>query len=128
FDRVKDPNGKYRTDNPTLGLAGSESFSPVCNRGGIMPTGNLGWAQAFESGWGYGVGFFTPAAVPNLEYGNDTVVTQVPMANEPQPYTRNGVESPNRFLLLKRAQLGGFLTAGAGVRLSSLIRVGASLS
>src|ERR1700712_1286440 len=128
FDRIKDPNGKYRTNDPALGYAGSESFSQVCNKGGVMLAGNLGWAQAFESGWGYGIGFFTPAAVPNLEYGNDTVVTQSPMANEPLPYTKNGVESPNRFLLLKRAQLGGFLTVGAGVRLSSLVRVGASVS
>lgn len=73
FDRERDPNGKYRTQDPALGYRGSESFREVCNKGGVMPAGNLGWAQAFDSGWGYGIGFFTPAAVPNLEYGDDLI-------------------------------------------------------
>ena len=127
FDRVRDPGASYRTNDPVLGYAGSESFAPVCNEGALMPTGNLGWAQAFESGWGYGVGFFTPAAIANLKYGSDTIVTQAAQADEMLPTTANGVESPNRFLLLAREQLGGFLQAGVGVTLSPLLRLGASL-
>jgi long-chain fatty acid transport protein len=128
FDRARDPDAMYRTMNADQGYFGSEHFRKECNKGGVMPAGNLGWAQAFESGWGYGVGFFTPAAVPNLEYGNDTVVSQALIdADEPLPFTPSGEESPNRFLLLKRQQLGGFVQVGAGVRLSPLIRLGASL-
>jgi long-chain fatty acid transport protein len=130
FDRSQDPDlsDSYRTMDPDLGYYGSEHFRPVCNKGGVMPAGNLGWAQAFDSGWGYGIGFFTPAAVPNLEYGNDTVVSQQLVEESEQlPFTTRGEESPNRFLLLKRQQLGGFLQVGAGVRLSSLVRLGASL-
>jgi len=128
FDRARDPEAEYRTDDPDLGYAGSEHFRSVCNKGSVMPAGNLGWAQAFESGWGYGVGFFTPAAVPNLEYGDDTVVSQqLTRDSEMLPFTTSGEESPNRFLLLKRQQLGGFLQVGAGVRLSPMVRVGASL-
>jgi long-subunit fatty acid transport protein len=128
FDRIQDPDAKYRTMNPAQGYYGSESFKPVCNKGSIMPAGNLGWAQAFESGFGYGIGFFTPAAVPNLEYGSDVVVSQaLNPDNERYPITLSGEESPNRFLLLKRQQLGGFLQVGAGYRFSPLVRVGASL-
>jgi hypothetical protein len=53
-----------------------------------MPTGNLGWAQAFESGWGYGVGFFTPALVPNAQYGTATIVTQFPLPGEVYPVSQ----------------------------------------
>jgi|GEM_PF-5338387 len=130
FDRARDPalEDDYRTSNPELGYYGSEHFRQVCNKGSVMPAGNLGWAQAFESGWGYGIGFFTPAAVPNLEFGNDTIVSQQLDADaEMRPITTTGEESPNRFLLLKRQQLGGFLQVGAGVRLSPLVRIGASL-
>jgi hypothetical protein len=127
FNRARDPDGKYRTEDATLGYHGAESFEEVCNKGGLMPAGNLGWAQAFDSGWGYGIGFFTPAAVPNLEYGSDLIVTQGEQPDEQLPITTSGTESPNRFLLLKREQLGGFVQAGAGVRLSPLVRVGLSL-
>lgn len=132
FDRQQDRRPEadvmYRATIPEQGYFGSEHFRPVCNKGSAMPAGNLGWAQAFESGWGYGVGFFTPAAVPNLEYGDDIVVSQaLTEADEMLPYTMRGEESPNRFLLLKRQQLGGFLQAGAGVRLSPLVRIGASV-
>lgn len=126
FDRARNPAVEYRTatTDPTLP---AESFDKVCNKGGVMPTGNVGWAQAFPSGWGYGVGFFTPTAVPGLKYGQDTIVTQAPADGEMRPLTTTGLESPNRFLLLQRAQLGGFLQAGAGVQLAKEIRVGLAL-
>jgi len=124
FDRARNSALEYRTNDPAQGLAGEESFDEVCNQGAVMPTGNLGWAQAFASGWGYGIGFFTPTAIAGLKYGRDTIVTQVPAAGETQPLTTSGVESPNRFLLLQRAQLGGFLQAGAGVQLAKQLRVG----
>jgi hypothetical protein len=127
FDRARDPSAQYRTNDPQSGFAGSESFDNVCNEGTLMPTGNLGWAQAFESGWGYGVGFFTPALVPNLKYGAQTIVTQFPLAGEVYPTTPNGTESPNRFMLLQRSILGGFLQAGAGFQPLHALRLGASV-
>lgn len=127
FDRARDNAAAYRVDNPALGLAGSESFQNVCNDGTRVPAGNLGFAQAFDSGWGWGIGFFTPAVNAASEYGDRTVVTQHPLSGETLPLTTGGTESPNRFLLLERSVLGGFLQAGAGVQLVKQFRVGASV-
>lgn len=127
FDRAKDNSVSYRVNDPLLGFAGSESFQNVCNEGARIPTGNLGFAQAFESGWGWGVGFFTPALNPSLKYGTPTIVTQSPLPGETLPTTPDGVESPNRFLLLERSALGGYLQAGAGVQVAKQFRVGLAL-
>ena len=117
----------YRVNDPARGLFGSESFSNVCNDGTHMPTGNIGFGQAFDSGWGWGIGFFTPAVNPASRYGEPTVVTQHPLDDETLPITTSGVESPNRFLLLQRDVLGGFFQAGAGVQLVKQFRVGLSV-
>jgi long-subunit fatty acid transport protein len=127
FDRARDNSAMYRINDPAQGLAGTESFQNVCNDGAHVPSGNLGFAQAFDSGWGWGIGFFTPAINAASKYGNRTIVTQFPLANETLPLTTSGNESPNRFLLLERTVLGGFLQAGAGVQLSRKFRVGASV-
>lgn len=127
FDRARDNAVSYRTNDPAMGLAGTESFQNVCNAGAHVPTGNLGFAQGFDSGWGWGIGFFTPAVNPASKYGDPTIVTQYPLAGETLPLTTTGNESPNRFLLLERAVLGGFLQAGAGVQLAQTFRVGASV-
>jgi hypothetical protein len=127
FDRARDNAAQYRTNNPALGMMGSESFQNVCNDGTHIPSGNLGFAQAFDSGWGWGVGFFTPALNATSKFGDDTIVSQFPLAGETLPLTTRGVESPNRFLLLERNVLGGFLQAGAGVQLIKQFRIGASV-
>ncbi|MET0385628.1 MAG: hypothetical protein ABW321_06700, partial [Polyangiales bacterium] len=75
----------------------------VCHEGSVAPSGNLGWAQAFDNGWGYGIGFFTPTTSPRLRIGDDTA------------------------LLLERAQLTGVLQAGAGVQPRRWLRLGASV-
>jgi hypothetical protein len=127
FDRARDNAAMYRVDDPARGSAGSESFGNVCNDAAHMPTGNLGFGQAFDTGWGWGIGFFTPAINPRSRYGEATVVTQFPLDNETLPTTTSGVESPNRFLLLERDVLGGFLQAGAGVQLARQFRLGLSI-
>jgi long-subunit fatty acid transport protein len=127
FDRARDNSAAYRVNDSAQGLAGTESFQNVCNDGTHVPTGNLGFAQAFDGGWGWGIGFFTPAVNAASKYGNETVVTQFPLPGETLPITANGNESPNRFLLLERQVLGGFLQAGAGVQIVRQFRVGASV-
>lgn len=124
FDRAKDNALEYRTNDPTLGYAGSESFGNVCNDAAPFPTGNLGWAKSFDTGWGYGIGFFTPALVPSMHYGANTIVTQSALPGETLPTTPDGVESPNRFLLLERQVLGGFLQAGLGAQPIRQLRLG----
>lgn len=127
FDRAKDNSRLYRTTNPERGQFGEESFQNVCNEGTLIPTGNLGFVQAFDSGFGWGLGFFTPTAIPAMKYGNDVIVTQVPTARETLPITMSGVESPNRPLLLERDVLGGFIQAGAGYQFVKQFRIGLSL-
>lgn len=127
FDRAKDNSAMYRVNDPATGAMGSESFQNVCNDGSRIPTGNFGFAQAFDSGWGWGIGFFTPAANAASKYGDRTVVSQYPLAGETLPLTTSGTESPNRFLLLERTVIGGFLQAGAGVQLDRMFRIGASV-
>lgn len=127
FDRAKDNALEYRTNDPSLGYAGSESFAKVCNDAPPFPTGNLGWAKSYPTGWGYGIGFFTPAHVPHLRYGKNTIVTQSPLPGETLPTTLDGVESPNRFLLLERQVLGGFLQAGLGAQPIKQLRLGVAV-
>lgn len=127
FDRAKDNAREYRTNDPEVGFAGTESFDNVCNDAGPFPTGNLGWAQSFDSHWGYGIGFFTPALAPSAQYGSTTIVTQIPLPGETLPTTPNGVESPNRYMLLKRQVIGGFLQAGIGAQPIEQLRIGVSL-
>jgi hypothetical protein len=124
FDRAKDNARDYRVNDATMGYAGSESFDVVCNDAAPFPTGNLGWAKSFDTGWGYGIGFFTPALVPSLHYGSTTIVTQSALPDETLPTTPDGVESPNRFLLIERKVLGGFLQAGLGAQPIRQLRLG----
>ena len=126
FDRARDNNLTYETPNPEMGDTGTESFEKVCNDGAPFPTGHGGWAQSFDSGWGYGIGIFSPAAIPNQKYGNDTIITNFALPDETRPGTTTGVESPNRFLLLERNALAAYVMAGAGVELLPQLRLGAS--
>lgn len=127
FDRAKDNSVEYRREDPDAGFYGAESFEKVCNDAGLMPSGNLGVGRGLASGWGYGLGFFTPAAIPRLSYGDDRVVTQLPLPTETARVTPDGVESPTRFMLLDRDVLGGFLMLGAGYEASPQLRVGLSV-
>jgi hypothetical protein len=124
FDRAKDTAVDYRVDDPALGYAGSESFGNVCNDVAPFPAGNLGWAQAFDARWGYGIGFFTPAATPAMHYGTDTIVTQSPLPDETLATTADGVESPTRHMLIERRAIGGFLQAGLAAQPIRQLRLG----
>ncbi|MDD9941995.1 MAG: hypothetical protein OXU20_13200 [Myxococcales bacterium] len=126
FDRARDNNVDYHMSNPDRGETGTESFAKVCNDGTPLPTGHGGWAHSFESGWGYGIGIFSPAAIANQRYGGDTILTVSPLPDETLPSTTSGVESPNRFLLLERSAIAAYLMAGAGVELLPQLRIGAS--
>ncbi len=128
FDRARDASQTtYQDQEPGSGPPAYESFGVECNRASPFPTGQLGFARSFDSGWGFGVGFFTPAAVPNFEYGSGTILTRFPLAGETVPYTTEGVESSNRFLLLERRSVAGWLTAGIGVQPAAALRVGMSV-
>jgi long-subunit fatty acid transport protein len=127
FDRAKDNSVAYRTNDPERGLMGSESFAKVCDHAAVFPAGNLGWARSLGDRFGIGIGFFTPAMVPGHAYGDDVIVTQLPREGEQYAITADGTESPNRFLLLDRTTIGGFLQAGAAFAPNEWVRLGLSL-
>ena len=102
-----------------------ESFANVCNSATPIPTGNLGWAQSFDNGFGWGVGFFTPAAIPGFDWGKDTIVTMLPAKDEKYTPTLSGVEYPSRQMLLERKALAGWLVVGAGYQPFPKLRFGA---
>ncbi|MET0339375.1 MAG: outer membrane protein transport protein [Polyangiales bacterium] len=125
FDRARDGSLAYREPSDTF--KGSESFGNVCNEGAPFPTGNLGWAQSFDNGFGWGVGFFTPPAVAQTKWGRDRIVTVLPAEDERYPITESGVEYPNRHLLLERRGLAGWLMLGAGYQPIPTLRFGLTL-
>jgi long-subunit fatty acid transport protein len=125
FDRAKD-NAVTNYREPTATFMGAEHFGNVCSEGKLFPTGNLGWAQSLKKGWGYGVGFFTPAGSPTSKYGDDTNVTVSPAASTLYQPTLMGVESPTRYLLLERMAVMGFLMAGLGAQPIPQLRFGFS--
>ena len=126
FDRARDNSLDYQQQNPDAGITGSESFGKVCNSAPPGPTGHFGWAESFDEGWGYGIGFFTPAAIPGYKYGQPTIISSGISDNDIYAPTLNGVESPNRFLLLEREALAGYLMAGVGASPIPELRVGFS--
>ena len=77
---------------------------------------------------GIGVGIFTPAGVGNLKFGDDNQPTVSPKPGEMYPTTSGGKLSPNRFLLLDRTVLAGFLSVGVGYSPIPMLRVGVSVS
>lgn len=126
FDRARDNSLTYREPNEALGLGGSESFANVCAEGFPLPTGNLGYAQSFDNGIGFGVGFFTPPGVARTTWGKDRILTVLPAEDEKYEPTLSGTEYPNRYLLLSRSVLVGWLMAGIGYQPFKQLRVGAS--
>jgi long-subunit fatty acid transport protein len=126
FDRKIDPNVDYKQPGAYDGFQGTESFGKVCNEAHFTPTGNLGWAQSFEGKWGYGVGLFTPAGVGTSKYGEDTIVTWYPSANEQYTPTNEGAEAPNRQLGLERRALTAYLMVGLGAQPIPQLRLGLS--
>jgi hypothetical protein len=127
FDRAADPTAQYRTPGMYEGFEGGESFQEVCNESTPILAGNIGFAQAFRKGWGYGIGIFTPAGVGNTAYGDDTIVSVRPAVDEKFTPTLTGVESPARYLAVERTGINAFLMAGVGVSLAKMLRVGASV-
>lgn len=125
FDRDIDPNVEYKQPGAYEGFQGTESFGKVCNEAIPSPTANIGWSNSFD-GWGYGIGFFTPAAVGASSYGRSTIVSWYPSENETFQTTDSGVESPNRQMGLKRDGILGFLMLGLGAAPSEKLRFGVS--
>jgi long-chain fatty acid transport protein len=131
FDRARAADVEYRDpgSDRTGEFMGSESFQNVCNEGSLSPSGNIGWAQSFDSGWGWGVGIFTPASVGNLKFGRDTIVTWPPYFDDEQyATTLTGEESPTRQLLIAQESSGAWLGAGVGYQVMPQLRVGLGLS
>jgi long-subunit fatty acid transport protein len=131
FDRVRVEGVEYRdpgSDSEGV-FMGSESFENVCNEGALGPTGNLGWAQSFDSGWGYGIGLFTPGGVGDMKFGRDTIVTWPPYyPDEVYTPTLEGVEWPNRQMLLEQSAVAAWLSAGAGFQVTPQLRIGLSVA
>jgi long-subunit fatty acid transport protein len=131
FDRVRVEGVEYRdpgSDSEGV-FMGSESFDNVCNEGALGPTGNLGWAQSFETGWGYGIGLFTPGGVGDMKFGRDTIVTWPPyFTDEVYTPTTEGVEWPNRQMLLEQSAVAAWLSAGAGFQVTPELRIGLSVA
>jgi hypothetical protein len=131
FDRVRVADVEYRdpgSDSEGV-FRGSEHFDNVCNEGALTPTGNLGWAQSFDTGWGYGIGLFTPGGVGDLKFGRDTIVTWPPYyPDEVYTPTLEGEEWPNRQMLLEQSAVAAWLSAGAGFQVSPRLRIGFSVA
>jgi hypothetical protein len=128
YDRAYDPTVEYKRPTPELDYRGTESVANVCNEGPPGPGGNFGWAQSFDSGWGYGVGFFLPAVgAASTKWGNDTIVSLLPRPDERYPPTLEGVEAPTRQMGIERTgRFGGYLMAGLGWAPLPQLRLGAS--
>ncbi|MDB4987629.1 MAG: hypothetical protein JWN04_2807 [Myxococcaceae bacterium] len=127
YDRAYDPSVQYRRPTAALDFEGTESVAEVCNHGPLGPGGNLGFAQAFASGIGYGIGLFTPAAgAGNTAWGNDTIVSLSPSPDERYAPTLRGVEAPTRQMGIDRAGIGAYLAAGVGWAPSRYFRLGGS--
>jgi hypothetical protein len=137
FDRARDnrtttpggtPLDQDNNGTPGIQYRPEENFDEVCNEAPLLPAGNLGFAMPVGEKWGIGVGFFTPAGVGNLKFGDDNQPTVFPQPDEMYETTTGGDLSPNRFLLLDRTILAGFLSLGVGYAPLRMLRVGASLS
>jgi hypothetical protein len=127
FDRARDPAQEYKEPDASTGFEGEETFGIVCNDAFPTPAGNLGWAQSFDTGWGYGLGFFTPAGVGSSNWGDDTIVTWPPyFENEVYPITKTGSQAPTRQMLVERRALAGFLMVGLGAQPITQLRLGLS--
>jgi hypothetical protein len=128
FDRARDKTiadaGGYQEE--VEGGDGFESFANVCNKNGLALTANIGWAQSFESGFGWGIGLFTPAAVGSSKYGNDTILSVFPGDNQAYEPTFDGVEAPNRHLGIERDAVTAYVMAGLGYQPIKQLRIGAS--
>jgi long-subunit fatty acid transport protein len=124
FDRAFNPDAKYRL--PAEDFKGDEYFGNICNTGPLIPTGAGGLAMSYDNGFGWGVGVFAPAGIGALNFGHSTNVTVSPAEMETFPITTSGVEYPTRQMLIRRRQIGAWLTAGLGWQPTPKFRVGAS--
>jgi long-subunit fatty acid transport protein len=124
FDRAFDPDATYKT--PTDDFKGNESFGNICNTGPLIPTGAGGLVQSYDNGFGWGIGVFAPAGIGALNFGHSTNVTVDPSEAETLPTTTEGVEYPTRQMLIRRRQIGAWLTAGLGWQPTPKFRMGAS--
>ncbi len=126
YRRFVDENAEYRQPGAYDGFHGTEIIGKMCNEAAPGLTANTGWAKSFDSGFGYGVGLFTPAGVGGSKYGNDTIVSWYPSENEIYQVTSTGAESPTRQMGIERDAVTAFLMAGVGYAPSRELRFGAS--
>jgi long-subunit fatty acid transport protein len=126
YDRAFDPNAKYKV--PTDELRADEYFGNVCNSGPLIPTGAGGYAASYDNGFGWGIGVYAPAGVGAQNFGHSTNVTVNPLENEQYPITTQGTEWPTRQMLIRRRQVGAWLSAGVGWEPIPQLRFGAALA
>lgn len=102
---------------PEAYATGADPYPEVCNEAPLLPSGSLGLALPFQTpvgSMGLGIGIFTPAGVGNLKFGDDTIRSILVLEDNTFGTTDSGQSSPNRFLLIERTVLAGFLAIGAG--------------
>src|SRR5690606_34605131 len=126
YDREVDPNVEYKQPNAYEGFRGTEFVGKVCNDAAPGLTANTGFAQSFDSGWGYGIGLFTPAAVGSSRWGNDTIVSWFPSDEEMYQVTTEGVQSPTRQMGIERDAVTAFLMLGIAAAPIPQLRFGVS--
>jgi long-subunit fatty acid transport protein len=118
-----------RAQNPASTYLPSElPFEKVCNEGGVMASGSVGFSMPLPKGFGFGVGIYTPGGVPKLKFGNSDINTvYVDPRTEVYPGTTNAHESPNRYLLIDKTVLAAFVMAGVGYSPIPQLRFGLSV-
>lgn len=126
YQRFFDANVEYKQPGVYEGFTGTEMTGKMCNESGLSLTANTGWAQSFDSGWGYGIGLFTPAGVGSAKYGNDTISTFYPDVNEQFQITEGGAAAPTRQMAIERDAITAYLMAGLGAAPIKQLRFGVS--
>ena len=122
YDRARNAALQYKTVDDQV----VESFGRTCNAASPAPTANVGWAKSFDTGWGYGIGLFTPAASGSSKYGSSVNRTLYPNEGEPYPLTTTGTESPTRQMGIEREGVLAYLMAGLAVQPIKQLRFGVS--
>lgn len=126
YQRFFDDNVEYKQPGAYPGFQGSEMTGKMCNEAAPGLTANTGWAQSFDSGWGYGIGLFTPAGVGGSKYGNDTIPSWYPSENETHEVTSMGAAAPSRQMGIERDAVTAYLMVGLGAAPIKQLRFGVS--
>jgi long-subunit fatty acid transport protein len=127
YDRARDPNVPYKEPGIYPDFTGSENFGDECNQAGPILAANAGFVRPLGRRLGFGVGIFTPAGVGNSRFGNDTILTVLPVEGERYTPTLTGTSSSTRQMGLAREGLTAYLMLGIGARIGERLRVGLSI-